>query len=545
LGVTGGGPPKAAAPALPPVTPGMIRFACGACGKPMQAKSEYVGQTTRCPSCQSAVVIVDPANETVDASARTFAPPPPQPAFAPAQAPPAYAPAQHDLNFSDEDRPARSRGAQKGGSALPWVLALFMLLMMVGGGVALFMFGLGGGSANAPDLILVPTEAQAVVSVRLADLWNSPLVKDQLKQAGVEQMVSKYQDEFGLAPGDIERVTFVAMDVKTNGQPPTGFAIVQTSKTIDKDKILAAIEKSSANKPKETTFQGKTYYMVSAGGNGAVYFHADKIAVLGSEDDLKKVIENGPRKKDGPLAPVLAKLGNKPQLLVGANLAGKIPFDMLAAGEFKPMMEQFRPLADVQTLSLLVNLSGNNADLEVHARFENDAKAKTAKDIVDQLKGLAGLALPTLKQNAPKEAAAIEKFLASLDIKTVGAEVQIKGKLEDIDKSLKEAMPNIMRLMGGGGVAVADGPEQTAKQKATRLGQVAKAYSVVKGQYPFSLQDLTKPDPVNGNKPWATPDMLIDPWNQRYQFDPKGPHNRGALPDVFTTAPGGKMIGNW
>src|SRR5438270_176083 len=125
-------PPQTAAyqpPAPPPAPPGlptatapagMIRFTCGACGKQMQAKAEFAGRSTRCPGCQSAVLIADPQNETIDARANVRVGPP---------AVPPPAPADH-LNYGREDDYSprrRSRRKKHGGSALPWILGGVML----------------------------------------------------------------------------------------------------------------------------------------------------------------------------------------------------------------------------------------------------------------------------------------------------------------------------------------------------------------------------------------------------------------------------------
>ena len=45
----------------------MIQFTCP-CGKPLHAREEYVGQTTRCPQCGRELVI--PAEEGVQAQTR-------------------------------------------------------------------------------------------------------------------------------------------------------------------------------------------------------------------------------------------------------------------------------------------------------------------------------------------------------------------------------------------------------------------------------------------------------------------------------------------
>src|SRR5262249_60458853 len=72
--------PRPAPRAAPAPSPAMIRFACGACGKEMQARAEHAGRATTCPQCAARIEIPDPdAAVTADKPA-----PRPRPSSAPA-----------------------------------------------------------------------------------------------------------------------------------------------------------------------------------------------------------------------------------------------------------------------------------------------------------------------------------------------------------------------------------------------------------------------------------------------------------------------------
>jgi general secretion pathway protein G len=60
-----------------------------------------------------------------------------------------------------------------------------------------------------------------------------------------------------------------------------------------------------------------------------------------------------------------------------------------------------------------------------------------------------------------------------------------------------------------------------------------------------TIDELTQPDPNNNNKPYLAPDAIMDPWKKKYTLDNSGPHHSGADPDVYTTSPTGKVLGNW
>jgi general secretion pathway protein G len=64
------------------------------------------------------------------------------------------------------------------------------------------------------------------------------------------------------------------------------------------------------------------------------------------------------------------------------------------------------------------------------------------------------------------------------------------------------------------------------------------------GNWP-TIDQLVQPDPNNNNKPYLPPDAILDPWKKKYTLDPAGQHHSGAEPDVYTTSPSGKMLGNW
>jgi type II secretory pathway pseudopilin PulG len=88
--------------------------------------------------------------------------------------------------------------------------------------------------------------------------------------------------------------------------------------------------------------------------------------------------------------------------------------------------------------------------------------------------------------------------------------------------------------------------EGAAKAKAMTLDTAVQTYMTNhNGQAPASVAVLTQPDPENNNKPYVSDDAILDPWNQQYQLDPGGSRNKGAKPDVYTTSPEGKIIGNF
>jgi hypothetical protein len=86
--------------------------------------------------------------------------------------------------------------------------------------------------------------------------------------------------------------------------------------------------------------------------------------------------------------------------------------------------------------------------------------------------------------------------------------------------------------------------ETLARTQAKRIETALQVYFVRNNVYPPTLAELTQKDAAGGG-PFLPADALRDPWGKEYQFDPSGTHNKGEKPDVWTTTPGGKVIGNF
>lgn len=103
-------------------------------------------------------------------------------------------------------------------------------------------------------------------------------------------------------------------------------------------------------------------------------------------------------------------------------------------------------------------------------------------------------------------------------------------------------------LAGVGGVTymkfLEDAKEDTAFTQIKNLETVVKAVYTRTGAYPATLAELTQP-PANGGQPALEVEAVKDPWGKAYAYDPSGGHNQGRKPDISTTTPTGKVIGNW
>src|SRR5262249_22410944 len=86
--------------------------------------------------------------------------------------------------------------------------------------------------------------------------------------------------------------------------------------------------------------------------------------------------------------------------------------------------------------------------------------------------------------------------------------------------------------------------EPTALVQVHALSAFCAAYQGNNGDFPATLATLLQQDKL-GVIHVDDPAKLIDPWGRLYQYDPKGPNNKGLQPDIWVVTPKGKLIGNW
>jgi general secretion pathway protein G len=107
----------------------------------------------------------------------------------------------------------------------------------------------------------------------------------------------------------------------------------------------------------------------------------------------------------------------------------------------------------------------------------------------------------------------------------------------------------IVVLAGTGGFflmgALSEAKVDLARTQAKgTLTNACQAYSLKRGQFPESLQQLLQQD-AKGGPYLDDPAAIIDPWGQPFQYDRSGPRNNNRKPDIWTKGPDGADIGNW
>jgi DNA-directed RNA polymerase subunit RPC12/RpoP len=360
-------PAGASVPAVPaePVDPDSLRFQCLHCGKVMKTRPEYAGQQVNCPACAATL--------TVPGGAVSATLPPPIPS--------GMAPM----------RPSHPTAARR--RVWPWVAGVAALLLLVGGGLAVWYFLIR--DATPADLRLVPADAQAFISVRVADIWKSDDLKKVLDAlpAEVRKTISAQEDKAGLTLGDCERVTVVIGDA-SDDPPMCMWVIFLTSKAYDEKKIKAVLLPDG----RERTEGKHKYLSDEKEPNGSsLYFHSDRIVVFGSHRGIKACLDQvDNRKKEGPLKAAIKEASGKRQLVA----AGVPPAALVAMmrKNLPPELQPYDALLNVDVAMLAADLVGATTRAELTLTYADGDRAAKAKTAADDLKKMALAKLAEFKR---------------------------------------------------------------------------------------------------------------------------------------------------
>ncbi len=187
----------------------------------------------------------------------------------------------------------------------------------------------GSGSGNRLDLAYLPPDSELIVSIRIADFWNAPILKSLIDKPEVQKNIDEMREKIGLQPADIQSVIFglsglserqklsAQQTKKQAGGPsvpvpdlqelPT-IIVVRTSKAVDIQKLVDYAEKAEEipiEKIETVSHRGETYYRLPTPAEGGpefvgVFLPNDKTIVVGPEQDVKLAIERGSKAETRP-----------------------------------------------------------------------------------------------------------------------------------------------------------------------------------------------------------------------------------------------------
>ncbi len=180
------------------------------------------------------------------------------------------------------------------------------------------------------DLALVPASGMVFASINVGALWNSDVgktVRDKLgKDVGL--MVKGAKDELGVGPGDIERLSMVVVEPRTE---PLRF--VRTRAAYDRRKVREAVLPGGS----EEKYRGKSVYVGQR--DRALWLIDGRTFVAGPFANLKSLIDREDA-KEGPLS-LAVRVAAKHSITVGLN---PVRFGKVVGPELPAVAAPFKPL---------------------------------------------------------------------------------------------------------------------------------------------------------------------------------------------------------
>jgi hypothetical protein len=330
-----------------------IQVVCG-CGRQLRVSEAHAGRPVKCPGCGATHVV----------------------------------PAERFAAGGDAPGQARQRPARPEGQRDKLVLLVLLLLVLLGAGVAGWWFLFRKGGQEIDDLSLVPPDAQAFVSVRLAELWKTPSVRQALDRAleqepNLRGPEAQLEEETGLRPEEVERATLAAMDSRD-----LVWLVIKTLEPYDQRKVLSRLHELRRHR-------GLTYHVGTdlQSGRLAMHFASPRVLVIGPEEGVRRCLEvrAGPA-RTGPLAPLIARCAEPHQALGGLQVP-----ERARKGEGIPILLQglVKPLLEVQTASFTLDVA-DEAVFEVRGQLESEEKAKKLQKAIPRLRAQAKLVLPVM-----------------------------------------------------------------------------------------------------------------------------------------------------
>jgi hypothetical protein len=411
------------------------------CGKQLRVPEEHVGRRVRCPTCGETLTV--PSSEEAAAPLNGLG-----------QA------------RSASDGTAVGQGLGKKRLALPLVLAgVVALVVLGGGGLGDYLFFNVVFGSRAPDLELVPADAQGFVRVRLAEVWTTGLMRKAARRAkekgegeGPEELL---RDAVGLVPADVERLTVVLVDAKQG----IGWAVLATARAYDRQAVLGRLPGG-----REVQHEGKSY-QVGTTANGselAVFFAAKRVLVVGPEAGVRRCLSFlAGDKPQGPLTDALRRARGRDHLVAAGNPA---PEQIrLLKNRLEGAGSTFLPLAEARAVTLVVNV-GESVRLEASLKFDSAGGAEKGRKVLDLGLKAAPLLLRDDDALRPRglpihraleeddgprwDDFQVEPLLAaleSLQVRQQGAEVVVDGQTDAADQVYNVALllSGLRRVAGG------------------------------------------------------------------------------------------------
>jgi hypothetical protein len=272
-----------------------------------------------------------------------------------------------------------------------------------------------------PDLQRISADAGGFVSVRVADLWDSDLVKPSREKMGDEltRAEQQFRAGFGVSLSDIDRVTLVLVTPLPDAREEP-LTVVVTRKPYDRDKILGALGKAE-----EQTVEEQTLYV----GDGQALQLIDKRTfAVGPVNTMRRFLQAPPR-REGPLGEALRRAADKHAVVAGLNCTRLSRLlDEELGGDARHYRELLRPLFRSESV-LFVSDVGEQVRISAEASFARESDARVAVKAAGGMQlVLLGMLDPALREmQQQKDLAVVSKQLRQLQAALREAPIEQHG----------------------------------------------------------------------------------------------------------------------
>lgn len=293
------------------------------------------------------------------------------------------------------------------------------------------------GSASAEDMLgLLPMNAKGVFLVNVNQAMSIEAADKAIRESDDYQKYLEFIEKTGIDPQKDIFYVAAALTSDLDGKHEKGVAIVNMK--YEKEKILSLVKEKLAEEEQEmveSDYNGMTLYAVHGDEDeeGAFAFLDDSNVVIGSENEVKTVIDVSQKKADNiykneALTDLLAKT-EKEGIVWGAIL---IPSDVVekAASE-NPMMSSFEA---VGAATLLFDYKNQNIIAEIKLMSDDEENNKKIADALNGFKALGAM--------AAGEKPELGELLNKIEISSTADHVKLYCSLpEELLNKLKSAIP--------------------------------------------------------------------------------------------------------
>ena len=316
----------------------------------------------------------------------------------------------------------------------------------------------------------LPADTEMVVHLKIADLWQAPLLK-WMTNRPLPGPVMQFQKETGLTPADIESATIGVVDLQgaqgaamaqTMGLPPQVpklLVVVRVKKALSPDEFL-----KSSGDMKQVEYNSKTYFEAKAQDGTGCWLAEPSTVIFGSVPELKAAMDRGetviPRQE-------LKFMDHTPHLvvMVAPREAKAIPLPEVPGASAAASATQKAIMESMSAFGLAGNVKGG-FDLQAAIVLRDAGNAGTVQTGFNEMIGEARKNFEGFKSTAPPVLADLgELLLNNLKVDLQSQTVRVSTSVPDsAQEKLEQAGPvlALMAMTGGlsGGGA---GPDIGAK----------------------------------------------------------------------------------